>query len=175
MNKKRFTFTGGYFFLAVLILYAGVLVLDAGTACMAAHKAAKIFLRILPILVGVILLTAFINYFLRPARIARHLGRKSGIRGWVWALVGGLLSHGPMYAWYPLLHDLRVQGTRDGLLAAFFASRAVKLPLLPIMIDYFGWIFTLFLCVYILTGAVIQGRLLEMFMPATAANRDLRG
>ena len=75
MNKKRFTFKGGYFFLAVLILYAGVLVLDAGNACMAGHKAAKIFLRILPILVGVVLLTAIINYFLRPAWIARHLGQ----------------------------------------------------------------------------------------------------
>jgi len=171
MNKKRFfTFKGRYFFLAVLILYAGVLVLDAGTACMAAHKAAKIFLRILPILVGVVLLTAIINYFLRPARIARHLGQKSGIKGWVWAIAGGLLSHGPMYAWYPLLEDLRGHGTRDGLLAVFFAARAIKLPLLPVMIDYFGWIFTLVLSVYILIGAVVQGRLLEIFMPVAAAN-----
>lgn len=174
MNKKGFTFKGGYFFLAVLLLYAGLFVLDAGTACMAAQKAAKIFLRILPILVGVVFLTAVINYFLRPAQIAGHLGRKSGIKGWLWALVGGLLSHGPMYAWYPLLNDLRTQGTRDGLLAAFFASRAVKLPLLPVMVDYFGWIFTLVLSVYILIGAVIQGRLLEMFMPATTASRDYR-
>lgn len=171
MSEKRLTFKGKYFCLAVLILYAGLLVLDAGTACMAVQKTARIFLRILPVLLGVVLLTAVINYFLRPAQIARHLGQKSGIKGWIWALCGGLLSHGPMYAWYPLLEDLRAQGTRDGLLAAFFAARAVKLPLLPVMIDYFGWIFTLVLSVYIVLGAVVQGRLLEIFCHFNNAKR----
>jgi hypothetical protein len=46
---------------------------------------------------------------------------------------------------YPLLEDLRGHGMRDGLIVVFFASRTIKIPLLPIMIDYFGWVFTLVL------------------------------
>ena len=67
-----------------------------------------------------------------------------------------------MYAWYPLLEDLRSHGMRDGLIVAFFASRAIKIPLLPMMIDYFGWAFTLVLSFYILIGALVQGLMLEL-------------
>lgn len=64
---------------------------------------------------------------------------------------------------YPLLEDLRGHGMRDGLIVVFFASRTIKIPLLPIMIDYFGWVFTLVLTLYILVSAIIQGLLLELF------------
>jgi hypothetical protein len=51
---------------------------------------------------------------------------------------------------------------RDGLIVVFFFSRAIKIPLLPMMIDYFGWAFTLVLSFYILVGALIQGWMLEL-------------
>jgi uncharacterized membrane protein YraQ (UPF0718 family) len=60
-----------------------------------------------------------------------------------------------------MLEDLRIHGMRDGLIVVFFASRAIKIPLLPMMIDYFGWAFTLILSFYILIGALIQGWILE--------------
>ena len=119
-------------------------------------------IKILPIFVVVILFTALLNYFIQPKQIADHLGRGSGARGWLWALIAGVISHGPMYAWYPLLEDLRGHGMRDGLIVVFFASRTIKIPLLPIMIDYFGWIFTLLLSFYILIGALVQGWILEI-------------
>jgi len=73
-----------------------------------------------------------------------------------------VISHGPMYAWYPLLEDLRRHGMRDGLIVVFFASRTIKIPLLPVMIDYFGWTFTLVISLYILISALVQGLFLEM-------------
>lgn len=33
---------------------------------------------------------------------------------------------------------------RDGLIATFFYARAIKLPLLPLMIDYFGCFISLY-------------------------------
>jgi uncharacterized membrane protein YraQ (UPF0718 family) len=83
--------------------------------------------------------------------------------GWFWALAAGIISHGPMYAWYPMLEDLRGHGMRDGLIVVFFASRTIKIPLLPMMVDYFGWPFTLVLSCYILVGSLLQGWLLEFF------------
>ena len=76
-------------------------------------------------------------------------------------MAAGVISHGPMYAWYPLLEDLRGHGMRDGLIVVFFASRTIKIPLLPIMIDYFGWVFTIVISCYILVSALVQGLILE--------------
>ena len=157
-NKdKPFAFRGRYLFLTVIFLYAVVFLVNSQSALSALQKSSTVLTKILPIFVVVILFTALINYFLQPKRIARHLGHESGIRGWLWALAAGVISHGPMYAWYPLLEDLRDHGMKDEFIVVFFASRAIKIPLLPVMIDYFGLPFTLLLSFYMLFGAILQG------------------
>jgi ABC-type amino acid transport system permease subunit len=50
---------------------------------------------------------------------------------------------------------------RYGLMAAFFYARAIKVPLLPIMVSYFGLAFTVLLSFYILVAAWIQGWLVD--------------
>jgi uncharacterized membrane protein YraQ (UPF0718 family) len=154
-------FRGKYFFLAVTFCYGVLFFTNSEVALSALTKSSVVLLKILPIIAVVILFTALLNYYLQPRQIARHLGRESGALAWLWALAAGVISHGPMYAWYPLLEDLRSHGMRDGLIVVFFYSRAIKIPLLPMMIDYFGWSFTLVLSFYILAGALIQGWLLE--------------
>ena len=161
-KDKPFAFRGKYFFLVILILYGVLFFVNSQTALAALQKSGAVLIKILPIIVVVILFTALLNYFLQPRQIANHLGRESGARGWLWALAAGVISHGPMYAWYPLLEDLRSHGMRDGLIVVFFFSRAIKIPLLPMMIDYFGLAFTLVLSFYILIGALVQGWILEI-------------
>ncbi len=157
-NKdKPFAFRGKYLFLTVILLYGVVFLINSQSALSALQKSSTVLTKILPIFLVVILFTALINYFLQPKRIARHLGHESGIRGWLWALAAGVISHGPMYAWYPLLEDLRDHGMKDEFIVVFFASRAIKIPLLPVMIDYFGLPFTLLLSFYMLIGAICQG------------------
>ena len=156
-QNKPFTFRGKYFFLSVCILYGVLFLFNRESAQPALLKSVHVLVRILPIFVVVILFTALLNYFLQPRQIARYLGRDSSYMGWLWALTGGVISHGPMYAWYPLLEDLRSNGMRDELIVVFFASRTIKIPLLPIMIDHFGLKFTVVLSFYILIGALLQG------------------
>ncbi len=162
-QDTSFTFRGKYLFLVVLILYVVLFLVNSQTAQLALQKSSAILLKIMPIFIVVILFTTLLNYFLQPKQIAKHLGQESGCKGWFWALAAGVISHGPMYAWYPLLVDLRNHhGMRDGLIVVFFASRAIKIPLLPLMIDYFGWLFTITISVYILIGALFQGLFLEI-------------
>ncbi len=152
----------GRLFLALVVLAYGVLALrDAPAALLALQRGGLLLLRLLPVFAMVILLIAVINYFLRPAHIARWLGRESGARGWLLALLAGVISHGPMYAWYPMVRDLRSHGSRDGLLVVFLFARCIKVPLLPLMVDSFGITFTLVLSLYILAGALVQGWLME--------------
>lgn len=105
-----------------------------------------------------------LNYFFKPGTIARYLGRKSGLRGWMIAVISGILSHGPSYVWYQMLSDLRSHGARDGLIVTFIYVRAIKLPWLPLMIDYFGWLFTVVLAIVLIVAGIVQGMMMERFV-----------
>lgn len=156
-QDKPLTFRGKYLFLTVLCLYILFFLFNSQSAFLALQKSATVFTKILPIIAIVITFTALLNFFLQPKQMAKHLGHESGIRGWFWSLLAGVVSHGPIYAWYPLLENLREHGMKDELIVVFFASRAIKIPLIPIMIDYFGLPFTLLLSFYMLFGALLQG------------------
>ena len=164
MKKQQpaIVFRGKYLLPVVGIAYICLAVLNSHQAAAALHKSLLVLLKVLPIIAMVILFTSLINFFLKPKQIAKKLGKESGISGWIWTLLAGVLSHGPMYAWYPLIDDLRSHGMRDGLVVVFFAARAIKLPLLPMMIDYFGWLFTLVLSIYILLASLLQGVIYEL-------------
>ncbi len=159
---KPFSFRGKYFLLLIVILYAALFLFSNQSAMLALEKSGTILTKVLPIFLLVILFTSLLNFFLQPKQIAKHLGHESGGKGWLWALAAGVISHGPMYAWYPLLEDLRSHGMKDSLIVVFFASRTIKIPLLPMMIDYFGLTFTIVLSFYMLVGALIQGVCLEI-------------
>ncbi len=159
---RRTRLRGIPFFLLVAAAYTILFFHDRNQALLALHRGGTILVRILPVLVVVILFTGLVNYLLRPGQIVKHLGAGSGLRGWLIALMAGVISHGPMYVWYPMIQDLRSQGTRDGLIVAFLYARAIKVPFLPLMIDYFGLGFTLVLSCYILLGSFIQGWIMEL-------------
>ncbi len=84
------------------------------------------------------------------------------MRGWAIAIGTGILSHGPIYVWFPFLRDLRDQGMRSGLIAAFLYNRGIKIPLLPIMVYYFGLAFVGILVVYMVVASVVLGKLIEV-------------
>ena len=106
---------------------------------------------------------ALLHTFIDSKSISKHIGEQSGVRGWVIALVGGILSHGPAYVWYPMISDLRNHGARDGLIVAFFYTRSIKLPWLPLMVSYFGLAFTVVLTVLVILSAWIQGLIVDKF------------
>jgi len=114
-------------------------------------------LRIIPILIIVFLMLFASNLFISTRWIAKYLGEDSRFKGWLIAVIGGIISSGPIYMWYPLLSDLKEKGTRNSFLVAFLYNRAVKIPLLPLMIFYFNWPFVLILTFYMIIFSIING------------------
>ena len=153
---------GGWLFLALVLgVYALLGLIKPEATAEALIFFVGVMGQVLPVL-GLVFLFLFIaNLVLKPKRIRRYLGKESGIKGWVAAVFGGILSMGPIYAWYTMLGELRQQGMRDALIATFLYSRAVKLPLLPLMVHYFGAVYTLVLCLYLIGFAFINGILVE--------------
>jgi uncharacterized membrane protein YraQ (UPF0718 family) len=117
----------------------------------------RLIARIGPVLLIVLVVMFFTHLFFEGQRIVRFLGKESGFQGWMVAIAGGIASSGPIYMWYPLLSDLKEKGMKDSLIATFLYNRAIKIPLLPMMVHYFGWDFTLTLSIYMILFSVVNG------------------
>lgn len=124
----------------------------------------SIIVKILPVLIMVFVIMAATNYAFRPESLVRWVGSGSGLKGWFIAVIVGIISVGPIYLWYPLLNDLQKKGMRAGLIAAFLYNRAVKIPLLPILILYFGLGYTLTLTVVMIVISILQGLITEKIL-----------
>jgi uncharacterized membrane protein YraQ (UPF0718 family) len=163
-RQRRNTGLGGWLFLLlVVVAYSATAVVDAETACQALSFFSKVIYKVLPILVTVFFLLLAADLLFGQKWIKRNLGREAGIKGWFLAVIGGVLAAGPVYTWYALLRELREKGMRASLAAAFLFSRAIKLPLLPLMVHYFGIAYTLVLCLYLLGFSVVGGVLMRRF------------
>jgi len=145
LNKKEKTeqqsknLNSGFYFLGfVIIMYLALYFLDSERIYESLRASLKMSLQILPVLSLIILLMGISNYLLKPKTVSRYLGTESGVKGWFLAIFMGMLSHGTIYVWYPLLKDLHEHGMREGLIAVFLYNRAIKIPLLPVIIFYFG-------------------------------------
>jgi len=153
----------GLLFLAfVIFLYIVIFFFNSDNFLISLKTSKDIVIQILPILILVVIMMVFANLILKPRTVSKLLGDESGIRGWLLAIFMGILSHGPIYVWYPLLKNLKDSGMRSGLIAVFLYNRAVKIPLLPIMIFYFGISFAIILIFYMIIASLLEGKIIEI-------------
>jgi uncharacterized membrane protein YraQ (UPF0718 family) len=116
---------------------------------------------ILPSLILVFVLLVITNYFINQKTILKYFKNK---KSWIIAVIGGLLSSGPIYMWYPLLSELQEKGIKNGFIATFLYNRAIKLPLLPLMISYFGMIYVFVLAIVMIITSIFQGIIINKIM-----------
>ena len=162
--KGRTSWLGLLFLAGVTALYILTMSFDPAVASKALSSFTTILSKILPVLAMVLVLLFLFNLFMSPKWIRHYVGENTGLKGWLTALAAGMLSAGPVYPWYVLLADLKQKGMRRSLIAAFLYTRAIKLPLIPLMLHAFGFAFTATLFIYILLFAILSGILTEALM-----------
>ncbi len=161
-KKKKENKHGEVYFLgSVILLYLVLFFFEPEKIRESLKISGNIFIQIVPWLFLIIFLMGIINYFVKPKTVLKYVGEGSGVKGWVLAISAGILSHGPIYAWYPLLRDLRNQGMKSGLVAVFLYNRAIKIPLLPLMVHYFRMPFVIILTGYIIAASIVQGHIIQ--------------
>jgi len=165
-NKKKQKRINGKmkFFLIVVLIYLIIGLINFPIAKNALLNFLNMFLRILPILGIVFVVMVGINLYFTQSRAKKYLGEKSGIKGWIYAIIFGILISGPPYVLYPLLGDLKKQGMKNSLIAVLLYNRNVKIPFLPALIYYFGLPFTIILSIYILIFSILNGKLIELLV-----------
>ena len=145
-----------YFLTAVAVIYAVVFFINKNSFFTAGNFFIKILKTIIPVFILVFILMTIINYFVTKKTIIKHFGEKS-VKAWFFAVVGGIISHGPIYMWYPLMSDAKEKGVNYGLISCFLYNRAIKIPLLPVIIFYFGIKYVLILLIVMIIMSVAQG------------------
>jgi uncharacterized membrane protein YraQ (UPF0718 family) len=162
MKEKRVSATVK--FLAIVsVIYLIILFFDPGLAGAAIISTGETFIKIIPILILVFGVIYLINRYLDTSKLQKHVGHDSGLRGWFYATMAGILISGPPYVLYPLFGDLQRKGMRNALLAVVLYNRNVKIPFIPVMIYYFGTAFTIIVSIYIILFSFLNGLLVEFF------------
>ncbi len=154
--------TGLYFLGGVVLLYLVLSLFRPQCVLKSVISSGNLLITIIPLLFLVIFFTAIINHLITPKMISKYVGKDSGIKGWLIAIAAGIFSHGPIYLWFPLFKGLRNQGMSSGLVAASLYNRAIKIPLLPLMVHYFGLLFVGVLMIYMIIASVVEGKLIDM-------------
>jgi len=161
-GKKKTARFGSVVFLGIVVIaYLFIWVLNPALFSSSYSTFLGMSSKIAPIFAFVIVIILFLNVVISDRLVAEHLGRQAGFRGWVIVIVAGIIASGPQYLWFQLLQDLKEKGMRTGYMAAFLYAKAVKLFILPMMVYYFGWDFTLVLTAYMVAFSFVNGRLVE--------------
>jgi uncharacterized membrane protein YraQ (UPF0718 family) len=130
-----------------------------------------VFSNVLLPLCLVFLLMIALNIFLKPPHLAKFLGKETTIKRKLLSAVAGIVSAGPIYAWYPILKDLRETGAENSLIAVFLVNRAVKPFLLPMMVSLFGWSYMLILTLLTVAGSLCVGFVVGALVDSSTESR----
>jgi len=152
-----------YFVLLTLIPYIYLFITNTQNYNKTIKVLTNLTIKIIPIFILIFVLMAITNYFITTKFILKHFTGK-GIKKWIFTIIGGILSSGPIYMWYPLLANLRKKGVSNGLIACFLYNRSVKIPLLPLMILYFGWKYIIILTIIMIIASIIQGIIIDKLL-----------
>lgn len=148
---------GVKFLLIVSVLYVGTGIFNSTFVKNAFVDFIGTLIKIMPILIFVFIIMVLMNLFVKPDTIKKHLGSNSGIKGWVYVIIGSIFIVGPPYILFPYLGELQKQGMRNSLIVAFMSNRTVSPVFIPVMIYYFGLLFTVVISIYIIIFSVING------------------
>ena len=164
MKSTEKSMTGWYFLAAVVALYVAGFFLNSSVIISGLAFFTSIMVKIIPVLFTVFALMAATNYFVKPGTLVKYLGEGTGTKGWLISVAGGIISTGPIYMWYPLLSELQKHGVKNRYIAAFLYNRAVKIPLLPIFVYYFGLLYVAVLTAVMIVASVVHGVVVEKIM-----------
>jgi len=160
-KKKEGSRTMSKFWLAVLVIYSVAFLSNRQLFWNSLEATGQTLLKILPIILFVFAIMILSNLFLTPERIKKHFSHEAGIKGWLYAMLFGILIAGPSYILYPMLKEMKAGGLRTGYLTAFLYNRNVKIPFIPVMIYYFGWQYTIVVTGLIIIFSIISGIIME--------------
>lgn len=150
--------------LSVLVIYTIFFFISRDKTLLALDSSAKVLLSMLIPLGLIFVIMLLINFFVKPVKVAKLLGKDSIVKGTALSAAAGIISTGPIYAWYPLLRDLKEKGAGNYSISVFLYNRSVKPFLLPVMVDYFSWLYVITLITLTFLASILIGYSISIFI-----------
>jgi len=128
-NQKK-AFLRDVLFLGVVALLTAVLLLMFPEKRAPVFSASRNFLvEMLLVLPAVTVLMGLFSVFVPDELIVRYLGRSSGLKGMLLAILLGAFPTGPLYVAFPIAASLLKKGARVAGVVAFLSAWAcIKIP-----------------------------------------------
>ena len=165
MIKKIIVKIGGnwIFLISILFLYLLTLIFNKDLFIKSILYTKDVLIEVTPVLIIVFSLTFLANIWLTNKKANKLLTKKIGPLQYITAVILGILSSGPIYMWYPLLSELKEKGLKNSLIAIFLYNRAVKIPLMAMIVYYFGLPFLLVTTFLMIIFSLINGYFVAKF------------
>ncbi len=163
-NKKQRNKKSLIFFVLIVILYGVVAIIFPEKAMPILKYFVNISSHIIPVLFLIYVIMVLVNYFLNNEKLKKYMGEDAGIKGWLISIIAGIVSVGSIYVWYPLLKELKQKGVKDKFIVTFLYNRGIKLQLLPVLLFYYGWKFSITLLIVMAVISVFQGIVAELLI-----------
>lgn len=161
MVKSEKSRGGWYFLLTVLLVYILTAIIKPEVIGPSLIIFVEILQKVAFIFILVFLILLIFNYFISPKKLVEWMEKGRGFWGLLISSVGGIISSGPIYMWYPLMNEMKKHGVKDRYLAVFLYNRAIKPALLPFLIFYFGLAYTIVLTIVMFFLSIMQGYVVE--------------
>ena len=160
-KKKKQALSKWYFLIVVSLIYISIWFFAPEKMMPILNSFFELLLQIAPIFILVYFIMFWANLFIDNKGLQKYMGEDAGIKGWLISILAGIISMGSIYAWYPLLKDLQARGVKDKFLVVFLYNRGIKLQWLPVLLLYFGWIYSITLLIVMAIMSIFQGIITE--------------
>jgi len=154
---------GRVFLILVLSLYLLTFIFSRSLFFESVLRSKNVLGDIILVLILVFVLTFFANLWFTNKKTDKILKGRANFVGYISAVFLGILSTGPIYMWYPLLSELKEEGLDTSLIAIFLYNRAVKIPLMPMIMFYFGLPFLLVSTFFMIIFSILNGYFVAKF------------
>ena len=127
---------------------------------------AEIIIRMLKLLPCAIILIALFECWCKREIVEAHLGQKSGMKGYLWALLLGSMTIGGLFVAFPMAYTLYKKGASLKVIFVFFGFAGVcRIPMTLFELSFLGPKFTIIRLAtaipFMLLSGILIGKYLE--------------
>jgi len=151
---------------AVAIVNVGLMLSGSSLGVVSFQQASTFLWEVLQILPPVTILMGLFDVWVPRPLVEQNIGKNSGLRGILFAILLGTAAAGPIYAAFPVALSLLRKGARMANIGIFLGAWAtIKLPMIIMESTFIGLRFAILRLAITLPGVIGVGILLERLVP----------
>ncbi len=136
---------------------------DKGKTSKGVIKGVRMFVKILPTLLSVIILVSVVLYFISGEILMKYLGDKAGPGAYIFAALAGTVSIIPGFISYPLAGILVKSGVSYSVISVFITTlKMVGVLTIPLEAKFFGYKISIMRNSLAFIGAVSVGLIMAI-------------